>query len=292
VDKPKKPSKLKTLRPWLTVPEAARYLGLTFKDEVTEAEVLRFALDGELKLSVRFVNPTLASLYGPVHEAQQKELAQIRAARAAGTALPPMKKRRPKEDYFVLRDGPWDLPMTGHERRDVERRWQKLDGGRAVPPDPVYAVYLDARTKSTYVDPPVDDSFDGTFVDGDDGARYRLFRKEVQAISADPKTEPRASYYYILLTRLPEDSVLVLRKESLDQFVERVSGTSIDRELKERERRVLLTIVWLLFRDSTFYSADLSAAGDAIDKQSELLGRRVARHTILDHLKRAKDLFA
>lgn len=49
-------SKLFSLREWVTVPEAAKYLSVIFGEEVTEADVLRFALDRHLKLSVNFIN--------------------------------------------------------------------------------------------------------------------------------------------------------------------------------------------------------------------------------------------
>lgn len=45
---------------WLTVKDAAEYLSIIFGDEVTEAHVLRLALDGQLTLSVEFVNKTKA----------------------------------------------------------------------------------------------------------------------------------------------------------------------------------------------------------------------------------------
>jgi hypothetical protein len=69
------PNTLKNLRDWLEVPEAAKYLGHILRHEVTEAEVLRLALDGKLKLSVRFVNPTQASPDSPFTETQLKILA-------------------------------------------------------------------------------------------------------------------------------------------------------------------------------------------------------------------------
>lgn len=47
--------KLLKLRDWLSVTEAARHLSILLGDEVTEAHVLRFALDGRLTLSVDFV---------------------------------------------------------------------------------------------------------------------------------------------------------------------------------------------------------------------------------------------
>jgi hypothetical protein len=49
-------SKLFKLKEWLTVPDAAKYLSTIFGEEVSEADVLRLALDRHLKLSVNFVN--------------------------------------------------------------------------------------------------------------------------------------------------------------------------------------------------------------------------------------------
>lgn len=49
-------SKLLKLKEWLTVEDAAKRLSITAGEEVTEADVLRLALDGHLILSVYFVN--------------------------------------------------------------------------------------------------------------------------------------------------------------------------------------------------------------------------------------------
>jgi hypothetical protein len=49
-------SKLFKLKEWLSVADAAKHLTIVFDEEVTEADVLRLALDGHLKLSVNFVN--------------------------------------------------------------------------------------------------------------------------------------------------------------------------------------------------------------------------------------------
>lgn len=54
------PSKLLRFKEWLTVPEAAKHLSAICEEEVSEADVLRLALDGHLKLSVNFVNHTYA----------------------------------------------------------------------------------------------------------------------------------------------------------------------------------------------------------------------------------------
>jgi hypothetical protein len=49
-------SKLFKLKEWLTLPDAAKHLTGVCGEEVTEADILRLALDGHLKLSVNFIN--------------------------------------------------------------------------------------------------------------------------------------------------------------------------------------------------------------------------------------------
>ncbi len=57
--------KLLKLKEWLTVSDAARHLSILFGEEVSEADVLRLALDGHLTLSVDFVNHASARC-GPI----------------------------------------------------------------------------------------------------------------------------------------------------------------------------------------------------------------------------------
>src|SRR4051812_41148496 len=57
---PRQMKTLFTLRDWLTLDEAARHLSVLFGEPVANAEILRLALDGELTLSVRFVNHAYA----------------------------------------------------------------------------------------------------------------------------------------------------------------------------------------------------------------------------------------
>lgn len=49
-------SKLLKLKEWLTIKEAAAWLSASAGEDVSEADILRFAIDGHLTLSVYFVN--------------------------------------------------------------------------------------------------------------------------------------------------------------------------------------------------------------------------------------------
>src|SRR5260370_26313980 len=68
------------LRQWLTVPEAARHLTLIFGEDVSEADVLRFALEDHLTLSVDFVNHTMARCgpVVPIQDAKRISLPSLR----------------------------------------------------------------------------------------------------------------------------------------------------------------------------------------------------------------------
>jgi hypothetical protein len=63
------------LKEWLTIPEAAKHLAVLFGEKVAKSDVLRLALDGHLKLSVNFVNETLANTgkIVPISEARVSE---------------------------------------------------------------------------------------------------------------------------------------------------------------------------------------------------------------------------
>jgi hypothetical protein len=206
-------------RKWLTVPEAAQYLTLVFGEDVTEADVLRRGLDGQLKLSVRFVNFAQAKRYvEPDYTEEYEEHLQIAAARAAGLPDLVFERRAPtplEEEcarVVVLREEVYDLPLVGGEKLDVKQEYQRQTGGPAVT--------LTA--------------FDGTFVVSEDGIRFQLYKEDLT--TSNTHIKPGELPYYLeanvkpyrsaknpasydRLLRLPSDSVLVVRTSALDEFV-------------------------------------------------------------------------
>jgi hypothetical protein len=286
---PNKPGRLTTLRRWLTVPEAARYLALVFGDDVTEADILRFGLDGQLKLSVRFVNfanavrhhertETPAELAAGL-EAFLQRLAEVKAAKDAGLPTPPRQKpvRSPEEEQqaeeerrvVTLSDEIYDLPMIGGGRHDVEHAYQQQTGGPEV----------------TLID------LDGPFVDTADGTRFALrerLPKEIQTANGIVVTD-RAWYPP---GRLPDDSVLVVRTTALRELERRVidstetSADSIGRPLKERERATLLTMVAVLADRAGIDISKPSKAALAIEALSIAKGARVSARTVEDQTAR------
>jgi hypothetical protein len=294
---PHKPGRLTKLRNWLTVPEAARYLALVFGEDVTEADILRFGLDGQLKLAVRFVNFTQAIRHREPTEAETRDLrelsqrirADFKAARDVGPRPKPPREvgPRPKppleetarspeqqedEPIVTLRDEVYDLPMIGGERHDVEHEYQRLTGGPEV----------------TLID------LEGPFVDASDGTRFALrdrLPKEIQ--TADGPVVTDGSWYPP--GRLPDDSVLVVRTAALRELETRVvdstepSSDSIGRPLKERERATLLTIIAALAESAGIDVSKPSKAAVAIETLTIAKDARVSARTVEDHLKNIPD---
>ncbi|OIQ76137.1 hypothetical protein GALL_421890 [mine drainage metagenome] len=161
--------KLFNLKEWLTVADAAKHLSIVLGEEVTEADVLRLALDGHLKLSVNFVNHAEAKRGKYVSwEETEWTLFPSKLMRPKAPFSPTDMKTlecptnlleqwneipdHEKCDFYPLLhslnvdgerfinlskevttiSGVWDLPMIGNEQLDIEHEYQHLTGGPAV----------------------------------------------------------------------------------------------------------------------------------------------------------------
>lgn len=125
------------LKPWVTVSESARHLSVILDEHVSEADLLRLALDGHITLSVNIVNGTnvrFGSLV-PKEQAIWKKVPSLDGLRTVD-----IPKGVPLNDGSMIElaeeissiGGVWDLMMIGCERLDVEHRYQLLTGGPEV----------------------------------------------------------------------------------------------------------------------------------------------------------------
>jgi hypothetical protein len=264
--------KLLNLKEWVTVPEAARHLSLLFGEDVSEADVLRLALDRKLKLSINLVNRANC-LLGPLVSAQDAKR-DTNSLDAHG--------RHPIEGLTIddgrviecgteveFADGVWDLSMLGAEQTDIEIRYQALTNGPAV----------DTRFRW----------WSGPILCRDDGAHC-----EILTWWKENKVEGKPHHSrddYRSAKSLPADSVLVVRTSALRDLEARVSerDQGVEKEIQRRERSTLLVIIAAL---AEMHKVDLkrtSSAAAAIESQTVLMGARVAARTIEGHLKRISD---
>ncbi len=264
------------------MPDAARYLALMFGEEVNEADVLRFALDGHLRLSVRFVNGAEAVRYVPVSPESVAEIHEFfeSVEEARGKGLPPPQPRvrpvpTPEEiaqaRVFRVGNDPFDLPLVGGERITVEDRYQALTGGPRLEVSDVM----------------------GSFFDGSDGKRYQL-----QARLGEGHCVPGSDYYdpsnFFPPGELPRDSVLVVRTSALRDFEARFgqnesADPAPERPLRQRERSTLLVLIGALARAARIDITRPSKAAGAIEALTQELGARVSARAIEDHLRLVPD---
>ena len=126
-----------------------------FGEDVSEADVLRLGLDGHLKLSVNFVNGARGRC-GPAVPIDDEKWT-IRQENPDDwshlTGGPPTDEDTDEHQVFwcslnglplgdgrvleyvretALLDGVWDLTMLGHERLEIEQRYQFLTEGPEV----------------------------------------------------------------------------------------------------------------------------------------------------------------
>jgi hypothetical protein len=272
--------KLLHLKQWLTVEETARHLAILFREDVTEADVLRLALDGHLTLSVNFVNracgrcgpvlPTESHIkIGPKGASETEWLISVEEF-ANGD-----NKAFDYDEQPVAISGVWDLTMLGAERFDVEHRYQQLTGGPAVTLNCLEGPIL-RRDDGTYCQVMTD--FSNKFAD------LKLLKK--------PHGHPDNFYPAI---RLPADSVLVVRTSSLHAFEARLSGPSqkVETPIGRRERNTLLVLMAAVCKlaNNSMPMALISQTGLSDESCASITRRRLSgpcsrdppRHLAADH---------
>jgi hypothetical protein len=264
--------KLLNLKQWLTVADAARHLSILFGEDVSEADVLRLALDGHLTLSVNFVNHTTGRC-GPVVPFLDAKRTSIQLF--DNEWMHSIDGVRIGEDQVIERDqevividGIWDLKMHGAERLDVEHRYQFLTGGPSVD-----LVFLD-----------------GPIVCREDGTHCQLHSHFSDNEFANPKNLKKPRNHrdnYHPAAGIPADSVLVIRTSALHDLEARLSEPDqrAEKPLERRERTTLLVIIAALAELAKIDVTKPSSAGATIESQTALLGAEVSSRAIQNHLK-------
>jgi len=129
-------SKLFKLKEWLTIEEAANHISNVLGEPVTLADIYRQTLDGNLTISVNFVNETmartgkyiLASEYGNTDDSKMSFLDEGSAdyfaipSKETGVVFGELIKLR--SHVFPIK-GIWDLTMLGAEQLDIKAYYYK-----------------------------------------------------------------------------------------------------------------------------------------------------------------------
>jgi hypothetical protein len=249
--------RLFNFKQWLTVPEAARHLSILLGEDLSEADILRLALDRQLTLSIHFVNHVICRIGLLVETTEtaleldhfdsgQTETYFIVEAAADGQKI----KRIDWSQENISFTGVWDLSILGCER-ELEQRYRALTNNPAI-----------QAPQSGAVERPI--------LRGPDGSYYQI----IEGFSG-----PQA---------LPEDSIFVVRTSALRDLEARISEPEerAEKPLGERERRTLLVIIAALAKMADIDVTKPSKAAVAIESQTIDMGARISTRAMEDHLKR------
>jgi len=273
--------KLLKLKDWLLVPDAARHLSDQLEEDVGEADVLRLALDGHLTLSVNFQSDPTANRgkFTPLQDAERRSMPGLDGEKVElfnGVNLGDGRVLELAKGIVRL-VGVWDLAMLGSERFDVERRYSTLTETPGIDED-VCSDHGTIVSKDGVVCRLVSHFKDNDFFDN----------KNLK----EPFHHP-ANYYPA--GGLPDDSVFVVRTAALHDLEARLSEAEkpiikpTERILGNRERTTLLVIIAALAKLPKIDVTHPSKAAEAIESETALMGARVAKRTIENHLKRIPD---
>lgn len=249
-----KTSKLLKLKKWLTLSEAAKHLSGICGEEVTEADILRLALDDYLKISVYFVNGTLANpgykicisegrrrvyyddenyhqaikLFATAFSKSPKNLPNVNLTKEQNESLD--KRKTLREIHGV-----WDLAMVESELLDLEHKWQMLTGGPSVTLESMEGTFVENDKGEVY---QLQEDYDknaymkGTIAEleyikdfisnnqlNSDQAQELLnqHKEDRKKYLEDRASKPYEANFYPA-GGLPDDSVLVIRTDALREF--------------------------------------------------------------------------
>lgn len=265
-------SKLFKLREWLTVPEAARHLSGVLEEDVNEADVLRLALDGHLRMSMRFVNlvKVRRGTVIPLEKAKYKRMSpNVMAAfeeMASFRYKAPCKYKEPPlilcgtsldtnlvfehEGKFEWVNGLFDLPMIGDDRKAVEDIFQDTTGGTRV-----NMAWLTS-----------------TVIEDEDGA---LFLFDAATAEGDGWVSTGSP--------LPSETTLVVRTVALREFEKALSARPT---AAVRDESLLAVIAALLAQ----WPNGKHPTGKDLEKAAQSIGIKVSDDTIRKALKAARDI--
>ena len=280
--------KLLRLKEWVTLAEAARYLGLVLGEDVIEADVLRLALDGQLVLSVNFVNHVHARC-GPVNSAENARYFKVPADWYESFSAEAGREAYQKGDRKLLSGvrlntgdvidldekvvqliGVYDLPMIGGERLQVENMYQCLVGGPEV----------------TTI------AWDGAFVMAQGGAFCQLqahFEDNPHyRVEQFKKPLEHAEMFYPGGS-LPDDGVFVVRTKALAELFATIARDEVvpveAKSLGTNERNTLLTIIGVLAKEAGIDLATPSKSAETIVNCAALAGISLSRTGVANHLR-------
>ncbi|MBF5039357.1 hypothetical protein INP77_07625 [Methylophilus sp. 13] len=274
-----------TLKNFLSLDDTAKYLSMTFEDEISIIDLLEAAQEGILQLSINFkqsvpLKPT--QLKVPT-KADVERMKHIYADKSVIT--PDLRVFTEESDQLIYLNGIFDIPLLINStvaNQILEFKLKQINAPNLISEKPFSFVVSRDQQLFKIVTRYRNIS--------DDGAEYI----ETDDFEDDSKFVPK---HFESPFELPEDSTLGMTRSNIDLFVNSISDkikskkAKRDRGENAKVNTSLLVIVASLLRDNDIDLESLSvdstrnlAAGKILEK-IELIGCKMDVGTIKARLK-------
>jgi hypothetical protein len=309
---------------WLTLPDAASHLSTIFAQSISEADVLRLALDRHLRLSVNFVNGAQArrgKVVGPdgiewgEFPVEVVDLLKSVPEECRGKPLRYAKSLGIDDERFLNLDesvstiwGVWEIPMLGGDKLDVEHRYQLLTDGPSITVTNLEGTFVESLDGLEFCQ--LQDTFDDNEYQEGSKASGEAIEERIVAkgLSDDQATELRArhkserevfrskqrvrpwSERFYPAGGLPEDAVFVVRVSELLRLQERVASLrpnngGATRESGDVSTKERTTFLAMIGLVAHAADLDLDELPKLILQAAAEKGIEISRRTVEDKVK-------
>lgn len=274
-------NKLFKLKKWLTIDDTAKHLTSIFDEPVKDYDILRFALDGHLKLSVNLVNHAHAKKLKIVSLENARTVKKdfdnggifFEFSKEFGLdGTPDYVLDLPYGDNQFLQidgkiisvEGVMDLMMIGNEALDIEHEYQQLTSGIEVTLVCIEGAYLQ---------------------NPENGDIYELqdhFKNDVKSMKDKNNYYPAGS--------LPKDSALVVRTKAISDFIDTVDNDKkTNKPLSIRTENNYLRLIFTLANSIKGFNPNkpYEAAQLIIDETGI---ENISREAIVNYISKAHEL--
>ncbi len=302
-------SKLFKLKAWLTLDEAVNHISTVLGESATETDLLRFALDGHLTLSVNFVNHAQARK-GKWVKTDDVQFYQIEKDIFTGEKLEKPISMPLNNELFVSDDnwialekpvgsiaGVWDLAMVGAETLDIEHLYQQSTSGLEVTLVAIDGAFVKKGDVICQLQTDFDDNefqtgsraekkdlerqiFEEKLSDEEAKELRNKYQKDRTEYLEKRKNTPREDLFYPSGGLGEHDYVLVVRTEEITRFIQSLEDSpAIEKPLASKERNSLLVLIGALCKENGIDPKERGIAA-AVVAMTENLGAPLADDTV------------
>jgi len=293
-------SKLFKLKEWLTLDEAITHISAVIGESVTIADLYQLAVNGELKLSVYFVNQTFAIKGKWLKDKDiEYQLPHINFD-GAPSRFNPLKAPKPNEELISDDDwiswfggvtpitGVWDLTMKGCEALDVEHYYQKRTSGISVKGVNVNGVLLQQDDVvcqlHEYIE--MESNNEGANQQEDNKNLLRPVNQNIKDVFYSTRKKDELEIEYVPSSRLGDhDFVFVVKTNEITRFIKSLENSSQKtKPLTSNERISLLIVIAALCKEA---NVDVEQRGitTSLVAMTQLVGTPLSDDTIRKILK-------